>query len=289
MPPSRTRLAFLALFGVSIFSTIAWLRNKVVIRLKVDDDVHVAMHGSVPFRTTIQQGVDVVINRDLETRVKLGNFAIHLDESVDVPLSMNISVPIDSDVLIDQPLDLAIDVPIDTVLSEKELDLNQLTIPIDQDVFVNDAIKVDAVVPIHTTVTTTLGVNVPVDANIPLKMSVPIKQKLHVKDNLKLALRAVRVPLKMVVPVHMQVPLHQTFRVRGTISAPIKQTVRVPIRKDIHPTAISDVPVAVKLTGKLPADIKGTFDSVVALDKEFVTRIGPMQVSASNMTLHLGQ
>ena len=63
------------------------------------------------------------------TRAKLSDLTIDLDEFVDVPLKMNVSVPIDSDVLVDQPLDVAMDVPIDTVLSEKELDLNQLEIP----------------------------------------------------------------------------------------------------------------------------------------------------------------
>ena len=49
------------------------------------------------------------------------------------------------------------------------------------------------------------------------------------------------------------------------------------------------VAVAVRHTGKLPVEVKGKFDSVVRLDKEFETHVGPLQVSAENVTWHLGR
>jgi hypothetical protein len=289
MPPSRVRFLVVAALGLVALAAMLLVRRRLVVRLELDDGVRIALKSSVPFRTTIEQALEVAINHDIETRAKLSNLTIDLDEFVDVPIKMNVSVPIDSDVLIDQPLDVAMDVPIDTVLSEKELDLNQLEIPIDDDVFIDDAVNVETVLPVNTTVTTTLGVKVPVSANIPIKMRVPIRQKLHVKQRLKLALKKVRVPLHMTVPIRTRIPIRQKFRVKGVISAPVEQTLRVPIKKRIRPKVNEDVAVAVRLTGKLPAEIKGNFDSVVRLDKEFEAHIGPLQVSAENVTLHLGR
>jgi hypothetical protein len=284
---TRKRFVVAALFVVASTFVAIWLRRHLVIRLELDDDVQVALREAVPFRTAIEQRVDVTIDQGFQTKVKLGEFAIDLNERVDIPLRMKVEVPIDSSVRIDQPLDISIDVPIDTVLSEKELDLNQLTIPIDQNVFIDDTILLDIVVPIDTTVTTTLGVRVPVKANLPIKMKVPIKQPLHVRDSLKLKLRNVRVPLKMVVPVHAQVPLNQSFRVRGSVTVPIDQTVQVPIRKTIRPSVSSELPVSVVLSGKLPALIKAKFDSAAAIDGIMKTRLGPVQFGAKHLTLHL--
>lgn len=285
----RGWLAASALFVTACVLTIFWLKNNVIIRLELDDELSVSVRGKVPIRTAIEQTVDVSIAEDVETTVKLGTVAIDLNEQVDVPLRMNIRVPIDSEVQIDQALDLALSVPIDTVLSEKELDLNQLTIPIDQKVFINDTIHLDVVVPIDTTVTTTLGVRVPVKANLPVKVKVPIKQAVQVRDSLKLKLKNVRVPLKMVVPVRTKLPLKETFRVRGTITAPIDQTVRVPLRKTIRPTLGPELPVSVTLAGKFPALIKATLDSTVAIDAPVQTRLGPIRVGARDVALEMGR
>jgi hypothetical protein len=145
-------------------------------------------------------------------------------------------------------------------------------------VFIDDAIEIDVVVPVDTTVT-----------RVPVKMKVPIKQKLHVKDSLKLKLKGVRVPLKMLVPVRMRMPLDQSFRVRGTITAPIDQVVRVPLRKTIAPAMSEDVQVAVQLSGKLPARIKATFDSSVHIDDTITTRLEPLRISARDVTLHVAE
>ena len=274
-----------ASFAVVCVLSIVWLRNHVVIRLELDDELRVSVRGKVPIRTALEQSIDVTIAEDVETTVKLGAVAIDLNEEVDVPLRMNLRVPIDSEVQIDQALDLALNVPVDTVLTEKELDLNQLSIPIDQKLFIDDVIDLDVVVPIDTTVTTTLGVRVPVKTKLPVKVKVPIKQAVRVHDALKLQLKNLRVPLKMVVPVRAKLPLKETFRVRGTIQAPIAQTIRVPLRKTIRPTLASQLPVRVSLAGKFPALIKGTVDSNVAIDAPLQTRLGPIRFGAADVAL----
>ncbi len=278
-------LAAGALFAVACVLSILWLKNHVVVRLELDDELRVSVRGKVPIRTSIEQTIDVTIAEDVETTVKLGAVSIDLNEEIDVPLRMNIRVPIDSEVQVDQALDLALNVPIDTVLSEKELDLNQLSIPIDQKVFIDDVIDLDVLVPIDTTVTTALGVRVPVKANLPVKVKVPVKQAVRVRDSLKLRLKNVRVPLKMIVPVRAKLPLKETFRVRGTIHAPIAQTVRVPLRKTIRPGLAPHLPVTVSLAGKFPALIKATLDSNVAIDAPLQTRLGPMRFGAADISL----
>ncbi|HMJ12981.1 MAG TPA: hypothetical protein VK524_16280 [Polyangiaceae bacterium] len=289
MPIARKWLLVAAVFVVACVFGLIWIRNHIVIGVELDDELRVVVRGRVPFRTTIEQPVDVTIDEEIRTKVKLGAVAIDLNEQVDVPLRMNIRVPIDSDVRIEQPLELALDVPIDTVLTEKELDLNQLTIPIDQRVFIDDAIDLDVVVPIDTTVTTTLGVRVPVKANLPVKMRVPIKQALHVRDSLRLKLKDVRVPLKMVVPVRAKVALNETFRVRGTIDAPIEQSIRVPLRKTIRPTLGAELPVTVGLSGKFPALIKAKLDSSVSIDAPVQTRLGPLRIAGQDVTVHVAR
>jgi hypothetical protein len=264
-----------------------WLKNNVVVRLELDDELRVSVRGKVPVRTTIEQRVDVTIQEDVETKVKLGTVSIDLNEQIDVPLRMNVRVPVDAEMQIDQPVELALNVPIDTVLTEKELDLNQLTIPIDQEIFIDDVIDLAVVVPIDTTVTTTLGVRVPVKANVPVKVKVPIKQAVRVRDSLRLRLKNVRVPLKMVVPVRAKVALKETFRVRGTITAPIEQTVRVPLVKTIRPTLGPDLPVRVSLSGKFPALIKAQLDSSVTIDAPVNTRLGPMRFGARDVALEI--
>jgi hypothetical protein len=285
---SRKWIGAAVLAVLAFAAGCAWLGAHWAVRVQFDQDVPVTLRGSVPLHTTIERPIEVSINKEIEAKVNLGAFSIDLDERVEIPLHMNVQVPIDSEMRIDQPLDLALDVPIDTVLTEKELDLNQLSIPIDQHVFIDDTLDIDVVVPIDTTVTTTLGMRVPVKTNLPVKMKVPIKQRLHVRDTLKLKLSNVRVPLKMLVPVRMQVPLKQSFRVRGTIAAPIDQTVIVPIRKKIQPAISTDLPVTVRLSGKLPASVKAKFDASVVIDDAIQTRLGPIQISAKDVTLRFG-
>jgi hypothetical protein len=266
-----------------------WLKNHVVIRVELDDELRVSVRGKVPVRTTIEQRVDVTIQEDVATKVKLGTVSIDLKEQIDVPLRMNVRVPVDSEMQIDQPVELALNVPIDTVLSEKELDLNQLTIPIDQDLFIDDAVDLSVVVPIDTTVTTSLGLRVPVKASVPVHVKVPIQQAVRVRDSLKLRLKDVRVPLKMVVPVRAKVALKETFRVRGMIVAPIEQTVRIPLEKTIRPTLGPDLPVRVSLSGKFPALIKAQLDSSVTIDAPVNTRLGPMRFGARDVALEISR
>ena len=131
-------------------------------------------------------------------------------------------MPLDAKVSVD-PIDLALDVPIDTVLTERELDLSQLSIPIDTDVMVDDVIDVQVVVPLDSEVKTALGITVPVKANLPVKLSVPIRQKIHVKDRIRIKPDKLRLPLHTRIPVDLKVQLRDTLRVRGNVRVPLRE------------------------------------------------------------------
>jgi hypothetical protein len=264
---------------------LIFARQHIGFRVRLADDVGVALRGAFPLHAALDQPIDVTIDKELAAKIKLGTLRVDLDEVLDLPIDMRLEVPIDSDLRIDQALDLKLTVPIDTVLTERELDLSQVTVPIDTDVFIDDSIDLDIVLPIDTEVTTTLGLHVPVKAQIPVKMKVPIHQKLHVRDNLKLGVHKLRVPLKLSLPVRVHLPLDQNFRVRGTIVAPVKQRLRVPLRKTITPKLAAEVPVMVRLSGQMPANLKTKLDATVTIDRPLQTRLSPLRIGATDVSV----
>jgi hypothetical protein len=277
-------LAIIAASAVVALGVIV-SHDHIGLRVRLADEVGVAMRGALPFHAVLDQPIEVGIDKEFAAKVSLGTLRVDLDETIDVPIDLKLEVPIDSDLRIDQPLDLDLVVPINTVLTERELDLSQLVVPIDTDMFIDDSIDVDTVLPIDTEVTTTLGIRVPVKANLPVKMKIPIHQKVHVRDTLTLGVRKLRVPLKMTLPVHVHVPLDQSFHVRGTIVAPVKQHLRVPLRKTLTPKLGADTPVLVKLSGKMPANLKTTLDATVSIDQTMKTRLMPMRIGAKDVTV----
>jgi hypothetical protein len=264
-----------------------WLREHVSIRLLVDNEVRATLNGVLPFKANIEQPIDVSIDKEMSAKVKIGSIPIVLDEKIDIPLDMTLEVPIDTDMRIDQPMDFSLHVPIDTVLTERELDLSQLTIPIDTEMYIDDTIDLDIVVPIDTDVTTTLGIKVPVKTRIPIKMKLPIHQKVHVRDQLKLGVHKLRVPLKMNVPVQVHLPLDQSFRVRGTIRAPVKQHVTVPLRKTVQANLGSELPLTVQLSGKVPASLKASLDASVTIHDSVPTRLSEIHIDAKSVKFEL--
>jgi hypothetical protein len=277
----------LASFAVvaGLTGALAFSREHFGLRVRIPGEVGVAMRGALPFHATLDQPIEVGIDKEFAAKVNLGTLRVELDEMLEVPLDMKLEVPIDSDLRIDQSLDLRLTVPIDTVLTERELDLSQLTVPIDTDVFIDDVIDLDTVLPIDTHVTTTLGVSVPVKARIPIKMKLPVHQKVHVRDMLKLGVRKLRVPLKVSLPVVVHVPIDQSFHVRGMVVAPIKQHLRVPLHKTIAPKLAGDTPVLVKLSGKMPANLKTQLDATVSIDETMKTRLLPMRIGAKDVSV----
>lgn len=252
--------------------------------LGVKDPVNVLLQGVIPLKAVLlDQPVDVEVQEDLIAVARIAPFDVHLDETLDIPLNLQLKAPIESEVRIEEPLNLALVVPIDLVLTEKELDLSHLEIPIDSEVFIDDMIALDIVVPIDSEVETTLGVKVPVKANLPVKMQVPIRQKVRVKDRLTLNLDRFQLALRAEVPVQTQLQLKQTLRVSGMVDVPINQRIQVPLRQTIRPDIAPDIPLAITLKSKMPAKLKADLDAAIQINESFPAEIGDVRISAGGV------
>ena len=276
-------LAWLSAAGVLALLGV-WLlrRYEVVVRFKTE--VPVSLRGTLPLRAAIEQRVDVGIDDEVEAQVKLGSLQLPLDEQLDVPLDLTLQVPIDSDVMIDQPVRLSLMVPIQTVLTEREIDLNQLEIPIG-DVFVDDVVDIADVVHIDTQVQTALGITVPVKAAVPIKTKVRIKQALRVVNSVKVRLERLQIPINAQIPVETSVQLRQTFRVRGTVEVPIRQRVIIPVKQTITANLPESVGVSVKLCDKVHAHLKADLAAEVAFDRAIPAQLGAVHIDGEQVRL----
>jgi hypothetical protein len=267
-------LASIVLWGLRHFELVVRLRNQVPVHLR----------GKLPLRAAIEQQVDVRIHDDVAASVTLGALRIPLDETLTVPLDFVLAVPVDSEMTIDQPITLALDVPIQTVLTEQELDLNQLEVPIG-DIFIEDYVNVEDVVHIETHVETTLGITVPVKADIPIKARFLIRQNVHVKDPLKLNLDKLQIPIRATIPVEATFPLRQTFRVRGMVEVPVKQSIAVPIHQVITAAVPGSLPVTVTLSQNVPAHLKASIEAEVAVEQAIAAELGEVRIGADQVQL----
>lgn len=270
-------LSALALFGV-------WFLRRYEVVVRLNTDVPVSLRGTLPLRASIEQNVDVSIDDEVQARVKLGQLQIPLDETLQIPLDFTLQVPIDSDVTIDQPVHLSMIVPIQTVLTEKEIDLNQLEVPIG-DVFIDDYMDIEDVVHIDSHVQTALGITVPVRAAIPFKTRIHVKQALRVMNSVKVQLEQLKIPIHASIPVETSFQLKQTFRVRGMIEVPIKQCVSVPVRKTITATLPEDFGVSIRLCDKVAAHLNASLDAEVAFDRAFPAQLGAIHIDGQNVRI----
>lgn len=254
--------------------------------LGVKDPIGILLRGSIPLKAELEnQQVTVEMQEEVNASVSLGRFGIPLDETLEIPLNLRLTVPIETDVRIDEPLSLSLLVPIDTVLTEKELDLSQLEIPVDTEVYVDDVITLDVLVPIDSEVKTSLGMRVPVKADLPVKMQVPIRQKVRVKDRLKLKLGAFRVPLRATIPVQTQVQIQKTLRVKGLVDVPVRENIQVPLRQTIHPDIPPSIPLSITLKSAMPARLKASLDATIAIDQVLPAEIGEVRVNAGDVRI----
>ena len=267
----------LALLGV-------WLlrRYEVVVRFK--SEVPVSLRGTLPLRAAIEQRVDVGIDDEVEASVTLGPLQLPLDERLEVPLDLMLEVPIDSDVSIDQPVRLSLLVPIHTVLTEQEIDLNQLEIPIG-DVFVDDVVDIADVVHIDTQVQTALGISVPVKAAVPIKTKVRIKQALRVVNSVKVQLDKLQIPIHAQIPVETSFQLQQTFRVRGTVQVPIRQSVTIPVKQTITANLPESLGVSVTLRDKVHAYLKADLAAEVGFDRAIPAQLGAVHIDGEQVRI----
>jgi hypothetical protein len=134
------------------------------------------------------------------------------------PVSLEgVEVPVDATIVLDGAIDVDVEVPFEAELTGKDLGLERLTVPIDTSVLVEESIEIATTVAIDSSITSVLGVSVPVKGNIPIRATVPIRQKVHVKDTIEVAVEALRIPLRAVVPLRTKVPIRQPIKVSGRV------------------------------------------------------------------------
>ena len=259
-------------------------RYDIVLRLK--DPLDIQLQGTIPLKADVEnQQVSVEVQEQLDATVSLDKFGIPLDETIEVPLNMHLSVPIDSDVRIDEPLSLSLSIPIDIVLTEKELDLSYLEIPIDTEVFVDDMVSLDITVPIDSEVDTWFGMTVPVKADLPVKVQVPIRQRLRVQDRLKLQLGEFRIPVRATIPVTTQVHIRQPLRVTGLVEVPVNQTIKVPLKHTLNPDIPDAIPLRIMIESTMPARLKANMDTSIVIDQVFSADISGVRINVGEVRI----
>ncbi|MBK9353810.1 MAG: hypothetical protein IPN09_07540 [Bacteroidetes bacterium] len=133
---------------------------------------------------------------------------IALDEVIDVPLRMNLNVPLNTELLMNDVLDLESDLPVDIMLSPDEIQLKHLVIPFRKELNINDSIPLNVNIPMDTKIRTNfkhfLNMTLPVKGSIPVSLMVPIQQKLQVDDTLILNAEGYDIPFKTTIPVKGQ-------------------------------------------------------------------------------------
>ncbi|HEX7480345.1 MAG TPA: hypothetical protein VF331_21270 [Polyangiales bacterium] len=81
--------------------------------------------------------------------------------------------------------------------------------------------------------------------------------------------------------------MDQSFRVRGTITAPVHQHLIVPLHNTIVANMGSETPVTVQLSGKVPANLEATLDASVSIHDKVSTRLGEICIDAKNVKINL--
>lgn len=285
MPAMRRTLAGIALGIALAAAAAAFALNRLALRITPAGEVAVTMQGALPFRARLGQPLTIALDDRVNAEVQLDQLEIPIDETLIVPINMQLDAPVEAEVAVAQDMDLALVVPVQTVLTERELDLRSIEVPIDTELFVDDAIDVDFTLPIDTEVETTLGLRVPVKVDVPIKTRVPIRQKVRVRDTLEIGVPKLRIPLNVKLPVRVKFPLTQTFTVKGRVRAPLHQRIAVPIRQTIRPKLGSPIAATVKIDGHVAARLEAEFDGEATIARPVQTRIGGLAIDASAVTI----
>jgi hypothetical protein len=287
--PSRRRSVVLGalLVGGCIALVTAWrVLPRVVVTIGIERDVGISLPAHLPVDVSIDKAVEVGFSEPLDSQIVLRDpIRFSMDHALEVPIDLQVDVPIDTDVLVDQTIHVSLEAPIDMPLTDQELSLGRLTIPVDTSILVDDEIPIDIVVPIDSSVSSVLGLSVPVKANLPVRMKVPIKQRVHVKDTLDVAVRDLHARLHVVVPISADLPLKQAIHVTGQVHVPIHRT--VPVRFDrvsIQP-APEPIPVTVTLPQKVPVRLSASMVPVVNLAGEVPVKVGPLRIKPAGVAL----
>lgn len=258
-------------------------------QIEVDKAIQIHIKESVPLEAQIDSTVLIRLINDLETQIRINDdLKISLNEKFDVPLEMELLVPLNTEVFMDQVLELNFDLPVDIVLDQSEMPLNDLVIPFNQKMKIVDSLDVNFSIPLDTKIRTNFkkffNVNLPIQAEIPVSQKIPVNQPLQVNDTLTLSMMDYQIPLKTTIPVSAQVPIKQLVKIDGELLVPVNQDVSISLVKVISTPVMESFTAEVKTLNKLETEFKSTlktnatFSEPLQVEKMDSLRIEPSKV-----------
>ncbi len=261
--------------------------------MNVNKPMNIAINGKVPLNASVDSTIGIKLLSDLKTRISIEDaLSIDMNEVIDVPLKMTLTVPLNTDVFMDQVLDLKFDLPVDINLDQSEIGLNNLVIPFNKKLRIHDSLAVDFSIPLDTKIRTNfkhfMNISLPVKADIPVKVNIPIDQPLQVNDTLILNAQDYHIPLKTIIPVAAQVPIKQKVHISGELTVPVDQMVSIPLKKVIHAPVTKPFTANVKtLNDNIQTSFNSnlsataTFTQPLRVDKMDSLRIDPSDIKIS--------
>ncbi len=188
--------------------------------------------------------LEVRLSKDLEVKIDSKvPVTARLDQVLSLPVDQEVPVVFMVDQTFSVPLSERIEVPLDILVS----------VPVDQDIYVSAQVPLNFEVPVNDTLSIKLPLlgytEVPVRGVIPVDMVVPVDQKVHVDD---------------VVPV----------RINRKVTLPIEETFDVPLKSRVVGGVNMDTVFRLPVKTALEADVfinevvKGKIDQSFVLDKD---------------------
>ncbi len=222
----------------------------------------------------VQEGMKIRMMEDLMTHITI-------TDSMEIPLSLNVEVPLNTEIFMKDTLHVKFDLPVDIVLNDQELQLRNLEIPFNERLYIDDELELNIVIPLDTKISTNFkgfpNVSVPVKGEIPVSTKVPIKQHLQVRDTLILNPANYTIPMKTIIPVDAHIPLNQGVAVEGTIIVPLKETIKVPV--------LNQFQAKVKVVNALPVSFETPLEAQAQIKDTLRVTMPPLKIDPSKIRI----
>jgi hypothetical protein len=242
----------------------------------------------VAFTAEVQEQIRIIMMEDLETIIRINDsLSIALNKTIELPLNLNLIVPIDNEFHVQEILTLEFDLPLSFVLSDSIASVEYMEVPFNQSLFINDSLEIDIVVPVNERIKTKMKffphVSMPIETNIPIKTKIPISQSLQVNDTILIASDNFKIPISTVLPIKVDVPFDHKMRIIGEIVVPINQNISVPLSMNVKTPVLEEFSASVKVINELPMKI--TSEMKIAIRDSLVIKLKELNIAAKDIRI----
>ena len=242
----------------------------------------------VAFTAEVQEQIRIIMMEDLETIIRINDsLSIVLNKTIELPLNLNLIVPIDNEFHVQEILTLEFDLPLSFVLSDSIASVEYMEVPFNQSLFINDSLEIDIVVPVNERIKTKMKffphVSMPIETNIPIKTKIPISQSLQVNDTILIASDNFKIPISTVLPIKVDVPFDHKMRIIGEIVVPINQNISVPLSMNVKTPVLEEFSASVKVINELPMKI--TSEMKIAIRDSLVIKLKELNIAAKDIRI----